>query len=123
MAIGPTMLHVAMFHPASTMRNEGGKAASLVSGGRLFSLSPHRGLKGFIEPSRMTKSCMPLGKRMLLACVLELRRKGPRTSPWGEEAIVMEGLAKSCGLEGLAKSCGFSTLGVRQRCESRSPFI
>ena len=49
LAIGLTTPIVAVVHLDSTMRNEGGEAASLESDGRLFSLCPHRGLKVFIE--------------------------------------------------------------------------
>ena len=42
LTIGPTMVRVAIIHLSSIMRNEGGKAASFVSGGRLFPCFPTR---------------------------------------------------------------------------------
>ena len=61
--IGLTTPIVAIVHLDSTMRNEGGEAASLESDGRLFSLCPHRGLKVFIESCRMMELSLSLGKR------------------------------------------------------------
>ena len=100
LAIGLTTPIIAVVHLDSTMRNEGGEATSLKSGGRLFSLFPHRGLKVFIESCRMMELSLSLGKRMLIAYMLYRRIYGSRTSLWGEEAIVIGDLAKhwlTCG--------------------------
>ena len=114
LAIGLTIpIITRVVYLDSTIRNKGNEATSLISGGRLFSLFPYRGLKVFIKPSRITKSYISLWKRLLLAYVLQ----GPRTSPQGEEVIVIEGLAKSL------LACAYRILSVRQRYEARSPSI